>query len=109
MILASFTCVFLMAGSPADKALADAKAARAELKADPQKMKFRHNWQNVGKKLEAAAAKLGAGPKAAEALTLASQTYEELFTFSGNKEDTEAAQKLLKKAKELEGEAKKPE
>jgi N-acetylmuramoyl-L-alanine amidase len=109
MILASFTLVFLMAASPLDKALADAKAARTELKADPQKMKFRHNWQNVGKKLEAAAAKLGTGPKAAEALTLASQTYEELFRFSGNKEDTETAQKLAKKAKELEAEAKKPE
>jgi N-acetylmuramoyl-L-alanine amidase len=110
MTLALLTVVMMLAASPAEQALADAKAARTELKGDAQRKKFRHNWQNVGKKLEAAAQKLGSGPKAVEALTLAAQTYEELSKFSGNKEDSETAEKLFKKAKELDGaEAKKGE
>ncbi len=77
------------------------------LKADPEKRKFRHHWQNVGKKLEAAAARYGSGPHAVEALTLASQTYEELSKFSGNKEDVEASERMAKKAKELGSDASK--
>src|ERR1700743_1595171 len=96
-----FIALWLNAAPTAgEAALADAKAARTALKADAEKKKFRHNWQNVAKKLEAAATKCGKAKCAAEATALAAQTYLELSKFSGNKEDADAAERLMKKAKE---------
>ncbi|MBK7858322.1 MAG: N-acetylmuramoyl-L-alanine amidase [Archangiaceae bacterium] len=84
---------------PAEEAFKVAKAARTELKADEKKKKFRHHWQNVGKKLEAVAAKYPKSPRAGEALLLAAQTYEELSRISANSDDAEAARKLYARAK----------
>ena len=84
---------------PADEALKVAKAARTELKGDEKKRRFRHHWQNVAKKLEGVAAKYPKSPRAAEALLLAAQTYEELSKISQNSEDAEAARTLYARAK----------
>ncbi len=84
---------------PAEAAWTAAKTARADLKADEKKKKFRHHWQNVAKKLEAVAAKYPKSPRAAEALLAAAQTYEELSKLSANQEDADAARKLYAKAK----------
>src|SRR5438477_4248446 len=84
---------------PAEEAFKTAKAARTDLKADEKKMKFRHHWQNVGKKLEAFAGKYPKSPRAAEALLLAAKTYEELSKISQNQEDAEAARRLYARAK----------
>ncbi len=85
-------------GDPADAAYQSAKSARAELRADEKKRKFRHHWQNVAKKLEAVAQKYPRSPRAAEAVLLAAQTYEELGKLSANPEDLEAARRLYAKA-----------
>jgi len=79
---------------PAEGAFQAAKTARTELKADDKKKKFRHHWQNVAKKLEAVAQKYPKSPRAADALLLAAQTYEELSKLSANPEDLDAARKL---------------
>ncbi|MBL8955565.1 MAG: N-acetylmuramoyl-L-alanine amidase [Myxococcaceae bacterium] len=83
---------------PAEAAWQAAKTARTELKGDEKRRRFRHHWQNVAKKLEGVAQKYPKSPRAAEALVLAAQTYEELSKFSANPEDLEAARKLYAKA-----------
>lgn len=96
------------AADPAEEAWKAAKAARTELKADEKKKKLRHHWQNVGKKLEAVAAKYPKSPRAADALLLAAQTYEELSKISQNSEDAEAARRLYARAKPSPVVSKKP-
>ena len=84
---------------PAEAAWTAAKNARAQLRADEKKKKFRHHWQNVAKKLEGFAAKYPKSERAPEALLAAAQTYEELSKLSANQEDVDAARKLYAKAK----------
>jgi N-acetylmuramoyl-L-alanine amidase len=99
------TLILLLSSAPAAK-IADpaegawqaAKAGRTELKADEKKKKFRHNWQNVAKKLEGFSQKYPKNAHAPEALLLAAQTYEELSKISQNSEDLDSARKLYARA-----------
>src|SRR5688572_9842425 len=100
MTLSSLLLVLLVNATPAkiadpaEAAFQAAKSARAELKADDKKKKFRHHWQNAARKLEAVAQKYPKSPRAPDALLLAAQTYEELSKLSANPEDLDAARKL---------------
>lgn len=75
-----------------DAALDEVKAARATFKADAQKKKFRHHWQNLARRFEQVAQKYPKSPRAAEALYAAGELYRELSAFSQEQGDLEAAE-----------------
>lgn len=81
----------------ADDAYQDARDAWLKLKADGEQRKFRHCWQNVGRRFEAVARKFPKSERAADATFMCGELNAELFRFSQNAEDLALAEKSYRR------------
>ena len=81
----------LAAEPSAESAYQAARKSYYALKADPQRRKFRHHWQNVARRFEAVARKYPQSGRAPDALFTAGQLLEDLSQISRLPEDLDGA------------------
>jgi N-acetylmuramoyl-L-alanine amidase len=89
------------AGDGPNEAYQSARKGYYALKADAQRRKLRHNWQNVAKKFDAVAQRYPKSDRAPEALYTAGQLFEDLSQISRVAEDLDAAVGDYKKLLEV--------
>jgi N-acetylmuramoyl-L-alanine amidase len=90
-MLVSLLVSQLARAETAEDAYQAARKSYYALKADAQRRKFRHNWQNAARKFEAVAQRFPKSDRAPDALFTAAQLFEDLSEISRVSEDLEEA------------------
>jgi N-acetylmuramoyl-L-alanine amidase len=90
-ILVSLLVSQLAWAESAEDAYQSARKSYYALKADAQRRKFRHNWQNAARKFEAVAQRFPKSERAPDALFTAAQLFEDLSEISRVAEDLDEA------------------
>ena len=98
MALLILAAVLLSAGfslaAPRD-AYFDAETCYGNLRQNPQKMKYRHNWMRCIRKFESVYKQDPDGPWAAAGIFMSAKMYQSLARFSGNSSDLSEARDLF--------------
>jgi N-acetylmuramoyl-L-alanine amidase len=90
-ILVSLLISQLAWAESAEDAYQSARKSYYALKADAQRRKFRHNWQNAARKFEVVAQRFAKSERAPDALFTAAQLFEDLSEISRVPEDLDEA------------------